>query len=385
MNALHPTLFLVLALTAVIALPGCGAMQRHYEAGLILADIRAGEADSRWKRTRPAPERETVEYTGPTGVPRVADLYTPGDEVRSNLVLVHGFTEAGRRDPRLVQFAKTLSRAGFRVLAPEVETLTRMDVSPENIRDVVDAAHWLDARDDGEGVGVAAMSFSVATAVLAALEEDGRPHIGWIVGVGGYYDLVETLTYVTTGYFTEDGERRYQIPRVEGRWVVLLTQLDRVPDADDRRLLDRIARERLADPEAETGPLAERLSPPGRAVYALLTNRDPDRVPDLLAALPDGVRDEIKALNLANRDLSRLQAYLLLVHGRDDDVIPWTQSQALKQAAPRGQAELRLVTGLTHVDVDPGVVGAWRLLRAVNRLLLLRDDPPPTPSSANEP
>lgn len=381
MRRLHPTLLIALAVAAALTLPGCGAIQRHYEAGLILADIRAGEADSHLKSTRPAPERETVAYTGPTGMARIADLYTPGDAVKGELVLVHGFTEAGRRDPRLVQFAQTLSRAGFRVLAPEVETLTRMDVSPENVYDVVDAAHWLNTHGDGDGVGVAAMSFSVATAVLAALEEDGRPHIGWIVGVGGYYDLVETLTYVTTGYYTEAGERRYRVPRVEGRWVVLLTQLDRVPDAEDRRLLDRIARKRLDDPETDTGPLAERLSPPGRAVYALLTNRDPDQVPELLAELPEGVRDEIEALNLAQRDLSGLQAYLLLVHGRDDDVIPWTQSQALKAAAPEGQAELRLVTGLTHVEVDPGLLGAWRLLRAVNRLLLLRDHPPPAPAT----
>ncbi|RLK46526.1 pimeloyl-ACP methyl ester carboxylesterase [Alkalispirillum mobile] len=369
-------ILLIVLLAGLLSLPACGPVQRHYEAGLILGDIRAGEEDSRLKRTRPAPERETVNYTGVTGEARVADLYTPGGEIKADLVLVHGFTEDGRRDPRLIQFAETLARAGFRILAPEVETLTRMDVSPENVQDVVDASRWLDEHGDGDGVGVAALSFSVATAVLAAMEPEGQPHIGWVVGVGGYYDLVDSLTYVTTGYYTEDGREVFLEPRVEGRWVVLLTQLDRVPDDDDRELLERIAYRHLDDPGTDTEDKAEDLTPSGRAVYDLLTNRDPERVPELLADLPEPVRDEIEALNLARRDLSDLQAYLLLVHGRDDDVIPWTQSQALLEAAPASGAELRLVTGLTHVDVDPGLLDAWRLLRAVNRLLVLRDDPP---------
>ena len=40
------------------------------------------------------------------------------------------------------------------------------------------------------------------------------------------------------------------------------------------------------------------------------------------------------ALDLSRADLSRLGARLILLHGRDDAIIPFTQSLALAAAAP---------------------------------------------------
>ena len=92
----------------------------------------------------------------------------------------------------------------------------------------------------------------------------------------------------------------------------------------------------------------------------------------LIAGLPDSIRAEIAALDLAARDLGTLGARLVLVHGVEDDIIPASESRALAAAA-QGRADLFLVDGFGHVGTEPGAFGKFALWRAVYRLLELRD------------
>ena len=65
-------------------------------------------------------------------------------------------------------------------------------------------------------------------------------------------------------------------------------------------------------------------------------NVDPARVPALVAALPDAMRTDMALLNPKAYDLSRLEAKLIL-NGRDDQIIPYSESVALEAAAPEGR------------------------------------------------
>src|SRR5690606_18522519 len=106
-------------------------------------------------------------------------------------------------------------------------------------------------------------------------------------------------------------------------------------------------------------------------------NKDPERTPELVALLPPAIRSEIYGLDLRRRDLSVLRARLLLLHGRDDPIIPYTESAALAAAMP-GRATLYLVDSLAHVDLGPsGLVDTMRLWLAAYRLLEERDRAPP--------
>jgi len=88
------------------------------------------------------------------------------------------------------------------------------------------------------------------------------------------------------------------------------------------------------------------------------------------------VRTDLAALDLSRRDLSQLDARLLLVHGRDDPIIPSSESEALAAAAP-DETALYVVDSLAHVELDPsGLVDGFRLWRAVYRLLAERDAAP---------
>lgn len=368
----------VLFIAFAIALTGCGSMQRGYESALLLGDVRAGSGDSRLKSVTEAPTRSTITYAV-SDREHVADVYEPaGRPPRGTLVLIHGFTGHGRRDLRLVELAASLARSGFVVVAPDVEGPRTFAVGLDDARDIGDTLRYVTTDPGGftvRPIGLMAFSFAVGPAMIAAMEPSVADDVRFLVAVGGYYDLVDIITYVTTG-FDPLNNRADAIPepRREGKWLVLLSQLDRIHNDGDRRLLRRIAESRLDDPEARVDDAVAALGSEGQSVYRLVTNTDPGRVDEYVRGLPVDVRAELEGLDLAQHDLSRLRAQLILVHGMDDDVIPIGHSERLRDAVG-DRAHLFLASGLHHVDVSPGLRDGWQLWRAGSLLLRLAGDP----------
>ena len=363
----------ILVSTAIVAALAACSPSRAFEAARVLDDIAAVDGPSGLKAATPTPSRTPVAYSV-EGRSRGGDLYRPGEAARAGIVLVPGAAEAGKDDRRLVAFANTLARAGFAVLVPDIASLRALKVQASDAREIADAIGHLASRDElapNGRVGVVAISYAVGPAVIAALEPDVRDRLRFIVGIGGYHDIEAVVTFFTTGYYRARpaGPWRYREPNAYGKWVFVLGNADRVEDARDATTLEAMARRKLADSEADVSDLAADFGAEGRAFHALITNRDPERVPALIAALPEPVRAEIAALDLARRDLGRLKARLILVHGSDDSIIPPTESRALAAAAPQDAADLYIVDGLAHVDTPTGLVGRVQLWRAVYRLL----------------
>jgi esterase/lipase len=101
----------------------------------------------------------------------------------------------------------------------------------------------------------------------------------------------------------------------------------------------------------------------------LLVNDDPELVQPLLADLSPAILKELQALNPAVHDLSRMIARVIILHGKNDNMIPYTESLALSQALPREKVHLFILDGLFHVDIRPHSDDVPRLLQAVNVLL----------------
>lgn len=342
----------LIALLVPLFLAACSP-GRTVEAVALLRDL--SDAPSWQDVTR-------TEVAGP------ADLYR-GADARAALVVVPGAAEAGRRDPRLVAFAADLARARFLVMVPQLGGRDPLQVSAADADAVAAAVRQLTDLADVPQVGLVGISYAAGPAVLAALQVPER--VAFVAVTGGYHDITAAITYLTTGYYQVDGAWRRGPVEPRARWLFLRANADRVTP-EDTPLLAAIADRRLADPQAPVGDLAADLGPEGRAVWSLLANADPTRVPDLIAALPEGLRREIAALDLAGRDLSGLD--LLLIHGRDDPMVPWTESLAL---AERSGGRLYVVDGLVHVDLGAlGADGVVTLIRAAYALLAERDAAP---------
>ncbi len=371
----HLVIIIVVALLTAASLALIGYPWRAYEAARLLSELSALGASTPDRRTPPM-MRAPVTYEV-AGRSYRGDVYRPLAAPRAGIVLLHGAAPLGKDDPRLVTFAATLANAHFVVLVPDLADLRKLKLRAAATQEVVDAVLYIRSSanlvSQQQGVGVVALSVAAGPAVIAASQTEIRDRLRFIFTIGGYYDLLATLAFATTGYVRDEGERYYRQPNEYGKWVLVLSNVDKLADPSDRQVLAEMARRKLANQQLQVDAMTLRLSPEGRALYSFITNSDPERVDTLFAQLPTEIKSEITALSPSHKDLSTVRAQAILVHGYDDPVIPYSESIALADALPQGQTRLFLVNGLFHVELKPTVIDYWRLWRAMYTLLAERD------------
>jgi pimeloyl-ACP methyl ester carboxylesterase len=159
--------------------------------------------------------------------------------------------------------------------------------------------------------------------------------------------------------------------------VFVLGIAELLPYPRGRAAVRRMARERLKGYRdhlyPDTGGLDKPITAQGWAMVALLENQDTERTPTLITALPAPLRNELECLDFAHQNLSWLRAHPILLHGTDDNIIPYTQGVALAAAVPGTQ--LFLIDGLAHMALLALGLDRRTLWRAVGAPLPQRDRP----------
>ena len=362
-------LILLGAVAAGLTFSGIGA--RAVEAARVLAEVMAV---GQYPSGTPLP-REKVSYII-DGTPYVADLYRPATSAKAAVVFAPGADQSGGDDPMFVGFAEALARAGFLVLAPENPQTRNLMVGPEDAVRLAAAVAFLSQDAQVSQVGVIAVSYAVGPAVLAALRPEIKDKVRFILGIGGYYDLTALLTYFTTGNFREDAGDpwRWQETNTYGKWMFVHANASRLENLSDRTTLMAVALRKMKNRDAEVQDLMDLLGPEGWSVINLIENGDPDRVGELRGKLPATIQNALDGLDLARHDLTALSAKLILVHGRMDPIIPYTESLSLAQAAALTPSRVFLVDNLAHAKLSPaGLLDGAVLWAAVYALLSERD------------
>lgn len=298
----------------------------------------------------------------------VADVYRPA-RARGAVVLVHGLSPAGRRHPELARLGGLLARHGLLALVPQFDGLAAFRLGGREVDEVAAAVRSLAGTTDR--LGLVGFSFGAGPALLAAAS---LPDLALVGSFGGYADLRRVIAYITTGTHEIDGTRHARRQEQYNRWKLLALLGPFVRGADDRRLLDAIARRRLTDPAASVRDLEAALGTDGRAVMALVTNEREDGVARLIAALPAAAREALDALSPLPA-IPRIRGRLLIAHGVEDDSIPFTDSMRLARAAP-APPTLVLFRTFHHTGPQPAwraladrAHDAWGLLRLTDALL----------------
>ena len=368
-------IFILSLLCLVISIENACVWLGESDAALFLEDLAVGNEDSRLKKRTPTPKWSPINYEN-LGTDYQADLYQPGETPLAGIVLIPGVAQHGRDDTRLVAFANTLARNRFIVLVPDIPNLRDFKVQAEDSRTIAAAFLYLIARPEFPAqrqVGIAAMSYAVGPAILAALEPKIRERANFVFSVGGYYDVEQVVTFFTTGYFQNKSEWQFLEPNEYGKWVFVLSNVDHLKDPMDKDNFFKIAQRKMNNPNAVIDDLVTDLTLEANSILRLLENKDPELVSKLIDNLPSSIRNELDALNISNKDLTQLKAQLILLHGTDDNIIPYTESIALANAAINNEAELFLIDGLAHVNVHPKKLNRLAALRAIKALLKFRD------------
>lgn len=338
-----------------------------------------------------APATEVHYRRGGDALP--ATLYRPADERRyPGWVVLHGLTRTGRAHPSLIRFARSVAAAGNVVYVPEIPEWRDLRVEPsltiETIRAAVTA---LQQRDDvlHEHVGLFGFSFGATQALVAATEPEVAGMLAGVAAWGGYCDLRRTFRFGLTGLH-DFGTTTYQMqPDPYGAWVMAGNYLPRVPGYSGSEAVGRA----LHDLALEAG---ERGTYAWDPVYDESKHRLRTRLPagqrdlfDMIAPLTTQPRrDHERILELADRlattalqldplldprpHLQAVHVPVLVAHGRDDRLIPFSESLRLADALPAATLRRLTVTALfQHSGGTQSGLGPIGLARESARFMML--------------
>lgn len=263
-------------------------------------------------------------------------------------LIAPGLHHAGPDDPRLDRFCRILARAGHHVIAPYIPSYLALTPNARAIEDFgrvfAARARWTTARP-------IIFSISFGSLLAFALAADHGDELDGLVIFGGYADFHATMEFCLTGRVASGREALRDPLNQSVVLMNLLAHLD--PACSDptavseawRRYVMRVWGRPEMKVNGRFAQIAEELAPDVpehvRELFHIGIGSRPGAV-DL--AMPALARYDARALD-PSPYLSRIRARVDLVHGTDDDVIPYEQSHEL--AAKLVNADVRIhVTGM---------------------------------------
>lgn len=165
----------------------------------------------------PKPKLEKVKF-GPSadGQKIVGDLFIPkgasdaakGANKNPALIVAMGVKTSDKDRPTLLGFCESLARLGYIVLWPRLETLEKDIVEFEEPQTFIDAFKFLEERTDVDKNRISFVGLSVGSSLslVAAEDEKINQKVRSIVFFGGYYNIIDYLSSLSTKKIILDGK-----------------------------------------------------------------------------------------------------------------------------------------------------------------------------------
>ncbi|MGH2739995.1 MAG: alpha/beta hydrolase family protein [Actinomycetota bacterium] len=268
------------------------------------------------------------------------DLYVP-PYAAPGVVLVHGATEQGKDDPRLIRAARAMARGGRVVFVPALE-LAQRRFEDEDLERIVASVQAISGHRLVRGpVTLLGISYGGSFALVAAADPRLAGRIGQVAVFGAYFDLVGVIQATTTGVSLVGDDRIGWRPDPQAQRILRDAALELVPP-DQRKPLESAI-------EGDRG--SSELPDAARRMYDVLTNRDPARTYSLVERLPEEPQEMFRRFS-PSEVADRITAPVVAMHSRDDPAVPYGEALRLVRGLPG--TRLASVGSFSHVELEGG-------------------------------
>jgi pimeloyl-ACP methyl ester carboxylesterase len=295
------------------------------------------------------------------------------------IVLLHGIHKAGIEEPRLINFGRTLARAGVEVMTPELKDLADYQVTPGTVEAIGNSAMLLSEKTGEPKVGILGLSFAGGLALLAADRPEYAPRIGFVAAVGAHDDMARVARFFAANMIEKpDGSSVAFQAHEYGALVLAYSHPEDFFPPRDVAIAREALRLWLWEQPAVSMKTADGMSREGkRELDELLHHRA--QLQQTFFREIERHQAEMQAVS-PHSHVADLRVPVYLLHGSTDSIIPASETQWLSKDVP--QAELRRVLispamNMIHVDGQHPAT-AWdkwalvdfmaSLLRAADRL-----------------
>ena len=300
-------------------------------------------------------------------------VFAPRGAPRRTFLIAPGLHYAGADDPRMDRFCRILAAAGHLVVAPYIPDFLALRPSAQAKLDFARALRALPRWTSQRPV---IFSISFGSLLAFALAAEHGPAIERLVLFGGYSSLRETLAFSLTGTVAS-GRTAVRDPLNQPVVLMNLLHLLELSDADRaavaagwRRYVERTwgrpelkARERFV---AIANELAPSVPAAVRELFLIGIGATPGAAELATEALTRFDGSELDPAPYLPRVTGRVD----LVHGADDDVIPFEHSHALAAALPNARVRVHVTGMYGHTGVSrPRLATAAKELVTMVRVL----------------
>ena len=255
-----------------------------------------------------------------------------------------GVNPAGKDDERVVNLGNAVARTGMVVMIPWSERMAQRRITEQEIDDLVSGFQHLRSLDmvDSDQLGMGGFCVGASLMMVAAQDERIRDDVKVVNSFAGYYEAKDLIASVVAGRRFYDGESGPWEPDKLSVEVVRTHLLESVPDAGERELVGRAVENGVELPDG--------VSSQARLVYDILHASDLDEAHRLIAQLPQDSLDTLTRIS-PSTNIEDLQAKLLVMHDRQDKLVPSEESRRLADAVrPRGDVQYTEFSFFEHLD-----------------------------------
>ena len=312
------------------------------------------------------PVRQEVSYPQASGF-GLADIYRiPDGEKRAGVLIFLGANAAGRDDKDVVNLGNSLARSGFVTMFHWSPTMAlRHNIEPTEVENLVWAFQYLKSLDfvDQDRVGMGGFCVGASFALVAAADPRIRDDVVFLNAFGPYFDARYLLLQLASRSRLYQGEAEPWEPDQLTMRVFANELIESVQDSRGRQVLSRMFLEGQDVPDAEL----KDLPPEVQRIRRLLEGTSLEEAEEIYQMLPAEFRADMESIS-PSAHLDGLKARLMIMHDRDDRLVPAAESRRLAEALEeRGNFRYTEVLAFEHVRPASGG-GIGQLIKEAAKL-----------------
>lgn len=295
-----------------------------------------------------------------------ASIYRAKRTPRRALLLLPGLHYEGPEHPGLDRLARVLASIGYLVMVPRIQAFADLQIRPEVYDQAEAALHALRGLQEyptGSRTDLLSISFGSSLAIHLASQASLQDQIRRVLIYGGFADWKKTMRFALSGSASAKHDPL-------NRPVIYMNLLDAFDvDAETRIELtegwtrfcrDTWGRDEMKVPHAYSKTareIARLIHPSSQSLFLEGCNVSPHPERADAHCLEALKRSDFSWLN-QNSKCAKVRCPVTVIHGRDDDVIPYTQGKELFALLNAGSQHQLLISGLyAHTKAEKPSAG----------------------------
>jgi len=261
-----------------------------------------------------------------------ADLYMPSDREKHPAAVLDLGIDIDRRDPRVINIAKTFARDGFIVLTPNIPYLSSRRFTRSAIEDFITSYNYLEHLPNvkKDKIGFVGFCTSGGLTLLAAENNKIKDKVSFAFVINPFFDLNTLYKAITTRQV--NGQKwipHFKTVEVYNRETIFLINNPRDQLILFTNLIG-IKREDLSNGNFPTLSEADKktLTESGKFVYDGLTNRDPQMSNFYLKNATETQKKFLKEMS-PSTEIQKINAKVYIFAERGFNYIPYTEARTL--------------------------------------------------------